>query len=187
MAIFHYLLLLAFPIIVFTAQSKIEGKVFYQLQRDFVQDDPILKVTLNYGQYETYTQKNGIFAFYNIPNGRYFLEIHSRYFVYESAFIDVYTSNKGTNVAVSKIHPILRQRPKQQQQNKQSRIQTRDQMLFEIIQRKDYFEKEEELNLSAIYQNQYFFMIAITVVMLYLVKKMPMEELQSAERAPQQQ
>lgn len=49
-----------------------------------------------------------IMVSYNIPNGRYFLEIHSRYFVYESAFIDVYTSNKGTNVAVSKIHPILR-------------------------------------------------------------------------------
>ncbi|CAD8121725.1 unnamed protein product [Paramecium sonneborni] len=187
MAIFYIPILLALPIIVIAAQSKIEGKVLYQLQREFVQDDSILKVTLNYGQYETFTQKNGIFAFYNIPNGRYFLEVHSRYFVYESAFIDVYTSNKGTNVAVSKIHPILRQRPKQQQQSKQQRIQTRDQMLFEIIQRKDYFEKEEELSLSSIYQNQYFFMIAITIVMLFFVKKMPMEELQSAERAPQQQ
>ncbi|CAD8107829.1 unnamed protein product [Paramecium primaurelia] len=188
MAIFNLMLLVAFPMIVFSAQSKIEGKILQQLQREFVHDDPILKVTLNYGQYETYTQKNGIFAFYNIPNGRYFLEVHSRYFVYESAFIDVYTSNKGTNVAVSKIHPISRQRPKQQQQqNKQQRIQTRDQMLFEIIQRKDYFEKEEELSLSSIYQNQYFFMTAITVLMLFFVKKMPIEELQSAERAPQQQ
>ncbi|CAK60718.1 unnamed protein product (macronuclear) [Paramecium tetraurelia] len=158
-----------------------------ELQREFVQDDPILKVTLNYGQYEAYTQKNGIFAFYNIPNGRYFLEIHSKYFVYESAFIDVYTNNKGTNVSVSKIHPISRQKPQQQQQTKQQRIQTRDSMLFEIIQRKDYFEKEDELSLSQIYQNQYFFMIAITVAMLFFVKKMPIEELQSAERAPQQQ
>ena len=47
-------------------------------------------------------------ASYNIPNGRYFLEVHSTHFVYESAFIDVYNSNKGTNVAVSKIHPISR-------------------------------------------------------------------------------
>jgi hypothetical protein len=37
-----------------------------------------------------------------------------------------------------------------------------------------YFEVEEELSLASIYKNQYFFMIAMTVAMLFLVKKMPM-------------
>lgn len=45
---------------------------------------------------------------FNIPNGRYYLEVHSRYYVYEAAFIDIFTNNKGTSVQVSKIHPVTR-------------------------------------------------------------------------------
>ncbi|KAM3135017.1 hypothetical protein pb186bvf_012841 [Paramecium bursaria] len=124
--------------IVHSAGVKVEGKIHKQMGKIFI-DDPKIQVTLNHGQFEAIPQTNGDFAFYNVPYGRYFLEVQSTNYIYTAAIIDVYSNKVGSpGISVVKYHPINRQRLvlKQQDINRKAAYS----MIFEPIEKIEYFE-----------------------------------------------
>ncbi|EGR33382.1 hypothetical protein IMG5_054720 [Ichthyophthirius multifiliis] len=123
---------------------------------------------LNYGQYETYLNDEGQFKFYNIPKGKYILEVTSKIYSFEKAIISYLPKKKNNSdydIFIQIVDPITL--------DIYSDVRDNNKIILKPINRIEYFEKVEPFNILMFFFSGQGLMITIMVLFYFCSKNMP--------------
>ena len=117
-------------------------------------------ITLNDGEYSTYTKLDGSFAFYNVGSGVHLLDVHSLHFSFSQVKIQLLDNAMDTPKCIEYVYPGS------QKQAIPHPLQLTAHAQFQ------YFEKRPQFSFLFIFKNPMILMMIFGVGMMYIMPKM---------------
>lgn len=131
-------------------------------------DTPVNRTRITLSDFTTYSQLDGTFTFYQIPEGVHLLDVHSHDYSFGQVKLQIKQGEKPKCIEYA--YPGA---PKQ--------VITSSPLILKAYAKFEYFEKRRGFSVTTIFRNPMLLMMLVSVGLMFLMPKM-MEGLEPEER-----
>ena len=149
-----------------TPTGTIEGRLQFPDKAPF---NVTTRITLNHGEYSTYSRADGGFTFYNVIPGIHVLDIQSTVYHFSQVKIQLLEDDMENPKCLEYMYPGAKKQA------------TMHPLVLNAIATYDYFEVRKGFSIFSILANPMVLMMAFSVGLMFLMPKM-MEGLEPEER-----
>ena len=149
-----------------TVTGTIEGRLQFPDKTPF---NVTTRITLNHGEYSTYSRVDGSFAFYNIVPGIHVLDVQSTVYHFSQVKIQLLENDMENPKCLEYMYPGAKKQA------------TMHPLVLNAIATYDYFEPRKGFSIFSILANPMVLMMAFSVGLMFLMPKM-MEGLEPEEK-----